>query len=231
MIVFAGIFSIPYVCWTRRGLLSSSTDKAGRLESLMTARAIDIAGLYIAEQSRLNRLVKRLVRNRTTAEDLVRLAFLKLMDQAEQGDLANVPAYLAVTARNLAFNHMRNTALRAEIDLADADPHALADARPSPEMIVLYRSELRRVLEAVATLPPRRREAFILHKFEGLTDDEIALQHGYLPDRVCTCRSRPTSRTTITQKINLRGDSYPRLFKCHDQSARACRAFRSQICG
>jgi RNA polymerase sigma-70 factor (ECF subfamily) len=163
-----------------------STDKPDRLESLMNARTIDIAGLYIAEQSRLKRLVKRLVRNRTTAEDLVQQAFLKLMVQADHGDLANVPAYLAVTVRNLALNHMRNTALRAEVELADGELYALPDTRPSPEMTVLYRSELRRVLQAVATLPPRRREAFILHKFEGLTYDEIAVRQGVSRNTVIT---------------------------------------------
>jgi RNA polymerase sigma-70 factor (ECF subfamily) len=152
----------------------------------MSARAIDIAVLYAAERGRLKRLVKRLVQNRTTAEDLVQQAFVKLMDNAERGDVADIPAYLAVTARNLALNHIRNTSLRGEVALPDADFNAVADARPSPEMTVIYRSELRRVLQAVATLPPRRRQAFVLHKFEGLTYDEIAARQGVSRNTVIT---------------------------------------------
>lgn len=152
----------------------------------MSARAIDIAVLYAAERGRLKRLVKRLVQNRTTAEDLVQQAFVKLMDNADRGDVADVPAYLAVTARNLALNHMRNASRRAEVVLPDADLNAVADTRPSPEATAIYRCELRRVLEAVATLPPRRRQAFVLHKFEGLSYDEIAARQGIARTTVIT---------------------------------------------
>ncbi len=152
----------------------------------MSARAINIADLYAAEQGRLQRLVKRLVRNKTTADDLVQQAFVKLMDNAEHGNVADIPAYLATTARNLALNHIRNTSLRAEVELPEADFLAIADTRPSPEMAAIYRCELRRVIQAVATLPPRRREAFILHKFEDLTYDEIAVRQGVSRNTVIT---------------------------------------------
>lgn len=144
----------------------------------MTARASDIAGLYAAEQGRLKRLVKRVVRSRTTAEDLVQQAFVKLIDNVDRGNVADIPGYLAATARNLALNHIRDVARRSEVELSEADFHAIADARPSPEMAAIYRCELRRVLEAVAALSPRKREAFVLHKFDGLTYDEVATRQG-----------------------------------------------------
>jgi RNA polymerase sigma-70 factor (ECF subfamily) len=169
------------------GALQPQTVPYDRVElDLMSARAIDIAGLYAAEQGRLTRYVKRFVRSRTAAEDLVQQAFVKLIDNAECGNLANVPAYLATIARNLALNHVRNTSLRGEVELSEAEFHAVADTRPSPEITAIYRSELRRVLEAVAALPPRRREAFVLHKFEELTYDEIAARQGVSRNTVIT---------------------------------------------
>lgn len=160
----------------------------------MSARTIDIAGLYAAEQGRLKQLVKRVVRSRTTAEDLVHQAFLKLIDKADHGNVADVPAYLATTVRHLALNHVRNIARRSEVELPDSEFHAIADTRPSPEMATIYRCELRRVLQAVAALPPRRREAFILHKFDGLTYDEIAVRQA-----VSRC-------TVITQIVSALAD-------------------------
>jgi RNA polymerase sigma-70 factor (ECF subfamily) len=153
---------------------------------MMSARAIDIAGLYAAEHGRLRKLVGRFVGSKATAEDLVQQAFIKLLDNAERDDLANFPAYLTVMARNLALNHLRDTSRRSEVELPDADFDAIADARPSPEMVAIYRCELHRVLQAVATLPPRRREAFILSKFEGLTYDEIAAHQGVSRNTVIT---------------------------------------------
>lgn len=144
----------------------------------MSVQTIDLASLYASEHGRLKRLVKRLVGSKATAEDLVHQAFVKLIGSAECGDLANCPAYLTCTARNLALNHLRDRSRRSEVDLPEADFKAIADSRPSPEMTAIFRCELRRVLRAVATLPPRRREAFVLNKFEGLSYDQIAAHQG-----------------------------------------------------
>jgi len=152
----------------------------------MSVQTIDWAGLYASEHGRLKKLVRRLVGNKATAEDLVHQAFLKLIATAECGDLANCPAYLTCTARNLALNHLRNTSRRAEIDLPEAEFNAIADSRPSPEMTAILRCELRRVLQAVAGLPPRRREAFVLNKFEGLSYDQIAARQGVSRNTVIT---------------------------------------------
>jgi RNA polymerase sigma factor (sigma-70 family) len=144
----------------------------------MSVKAIDIAGLYTSEQGRLKRLVRRLVGNRATAEDLVQQAFVKLIASVECGELENCPAYLTCTARNLALNHVRDQGRRNEIALSDGKLQALPDSSPSPEAAAIYRCELRRVLKAVAALPPRRREAFVLNKFEGMSYDEIAARQG-----------------------------------------------------
>jgi RNA polymerase sigma-70 factor (ECF subfamily) len=45
-------------------------------------------------------------------------------------------------------------------------------------MAALYRSELRRLLEAIAQLPARRRQAFVLNRISGLSYDEIAAHMG-----------------------------------------------------
>jgi len=140
----------------------------------MDADTFDIAGLYRAEHQRLRLLVSRLVGNRTTAEDLIHLTFVKLLLAIEGGSIRNYPGYLTVTARNLAFNHLRDLKRHGEVAVSDAEFQAIPDQQPSAEMTALYRCELRRVLQAVASLPPKRREVFVLNKFEGMTYDEIA---------------------------------------------------------
>ena len=144
----------------------------------MNAKTIDIAGLYTSEQGRLRRLVRRLVGSRTTTEDLVHQTFVKLLAAVDSGNIDNCPAYLRATARNLALNHLRDLKRHNEVGVSDAELHAIPDLQPSPEMTVVYRCELRRVLQAVASLPPKRREAFVLNKFEGMSYDEIAVRLG-----------------------------------------------------
>ncbi|MBN9081458.1 MAG: RNA polymerase subunit sigma-70 [Rhizobiales bacterium 62-17] len=144
----------------------------------MSVRAIDIAYLYASERGRLRQLVRRFVDNRATADDLVQQAFEKLLRVADARSIDNCPAYLTCTVRNLALNHLRDQARHAEVVVADIELHGMADASPSPETTAIYRCELRRVLAAVAALPPRRREAFVLNKFEGMSYDEIAARLG-----------------------------------------------------
>ncbi|WP_182086233.1 sigma-70 family RNA polymerase sigma factor [Aureimonas sp. ME7] len=141
----------------------------------MTDSAIDWGQLYRSEEGRLRGLVQRLVGNRATAEDLVHQAFLHLLRQADPA-CRSAPAYLTTTVRNLALNHLRDARRRGETSLTDLDLDALTDGKPSPEASAIYRCELRRLLGAVAELPERRRQAFLLSRMEELTYDEIALR-------------------------------------------------------
>ncbi len=45
----------------------------------MSAKTFDIADLYVSEQRRLRQLIRRLVGNRATTEDLVQQTFTKLL--------------------------------------------------------------------------------------------------------------------------------------------------------
>jgi RNA polymerase sigma-70 factor (ECF subfamily) len=123
-------------------------------------------------------LINRLVGNVSAADDIVHQAFVKLIAIDEDKALDNSPAYLTRAARNLALNHIRDLRRRSEVGLPDTTLHALPDASPTPEAAAIARCELRLVLRAVAALPPRRREAFVLSRFEGLSYDEIAARQG-----------------------------------------------------
>ena len=140
----------------------------------MAARLGDIERLYEAEHGRLRSLVRRIVGNSTTAEDVVQQAFVNMIAKLHGHDIAPNSAYARAAARNLAFNHLRDQKRRSAVEVAGSDVEHVADLQPTPETIALYRSELRRLLEAIASLPARRREAFVLNRIEGLSYDEIA---------------------------------------------------------
>ena len=144
----------------------------------MTIEATGIAGLYNAERHRLVRLVQRIVGNRGTADELVHDAFSNLLKTTRRGHIDQPEAYLTRAARNLALNHLRHLRHGVELSIDQEVYQTIADSRPSPEMEVLYRQQLHRLLSALATLPQRRREVFILHRFQGLCYGEIAAQLG-----------------------------------------------------
>lgn len=142
----------------------------------MTTGALDITELYESEHGRLRAFARRIVGNTAIAEDLVQQAFANLLGKVET--VAPNKAYVVQAVRNLALNHLRDSRRRGGIEISDADIESIADLRPTPETIALFRSELRRLLEAVAALPPRRREAFVLNRIEGLSYDEVAARMG-----------------------------------------------------
>lgn len=144
----------------------------------MAARLLDIEKLYEAEQGRLRSLVRRIVGNPATAEEVVQQAFANMIAKLHRHDLPPSPAYARMAARNLALNHLRDMKRRSAVEIAGSEVEQVADSQPTPEVIALYRSELRRLLEAIASLPPRRREAFVLNRIEDLSYDEIAARMG-----------------------------------------------------
>ncbi len=142
----------------------------------MTSRGLHMADLYRAEHGRLRSFVRRIVGNHAVADDLVQQAFTNLLARAEP--TAENSAYVGKTVRNLALNYLRNERRRAEVEISGVDAALVADPMPSPEMTVLFRSELRKLLEAILQLPERRRETFMLSRIEGLSHDEVANRMG-----------------------------------------------------
>lgn len=131
--------------------------------------------LYASERGRLQRLVLRMTGQRATAEDILHDAFLRLLNMPE-GHVVTHDAWLARVARNLALNHLRREGQGVvsgprEVEAVEAD-------RPSVEAELISRESLRLVLRAILALPPRRREIFVLHRFQGLSYDDIAARLG-----------------------------------------------------
>lgn len=137
----------------------------------------DISALYQAEMRRLRNIVRRLVGSQSAAEDVVQQAFMNLLRMDGNRAQVNV-GYITQAARNLALNHLRDARRRADVELTGLALEHIADPRPTPEMIVMHRRELRRLLQAIAALPERRRQAFVLKRIEGLSYDEIAERMG-----------------------------------------------------
>ncbi|HET8728198.1 MAG TPA: RNA polymerase sigma factor, partial [Alphaproteobacteria bacterium] len=92
--------------------------------------------------------------------------------------------YLFRTARNLVTDHYRAARRAYSAATPDSEWQALPDPQPSAEAVILSREMLDVVRQAIADLPPRGREVFLLHKFEGLSYAEIAARLGIAKNTV-----------------------------------------------
>lgn len=139
-----------------------------------------IAALYRRHFGELVRFLSKRLACRELAVDMVQELFVRLL--AKDGSVAaleNDRAYLFASARNLAAESRRSPKWRESADDAMQVESACEehDAH-SPESELRGKQAAEALLQAVAKLPPRCREAFILHKFDGLSYSEVAERMG-----------------------------------------------------
>lgn len=137
--------------------------------------------LVLRYQHRVVKLVARLLRDPTEAEDVAQDAFVKAYRAlgSFRGDSAFY-TWLYRIAINTAKNHLVSRARRprgVDIDAEDAEHFASASALrdlAGPENILMT-EQLRAVIErAIAALPEDLRTALSLREFDGLSYEEIA---------------------------------------------------------
>lgn len=121
----------------------------------------------------LLRYALQLTHDEAAAYDVVQDAFIKLWNVRETLDPhRSMKALLYRIVRNLSLNYQRmrrhEEAKRAAMPVPDPT------RMPSPEETLDAEALGARLREWIGELPPRRREAFQLSRFEGLSHEEIA---------------------------------------------------------
>ena len=104
-------------------------------------------------------------------EDLVQTVFLNMHQRALAEPLESVERYLFRVAAHVLARRHRDGQMRLGQRL-DEPIEPIEDL--SPERIVIGRQALGRLKVALAALPPKTREAFILHRYEEMTYAAIA---------------------------------------------------------
>jgi RNA polymerase sigma factor (sigma-70 family) len=137
----------------------------------------ELQHLFSEVRGELLRHLRRRTRNQDLADDLTQDVFLKLTTvQAVIPDRRHGRAYLFRMASNLAIDHGRVEARRAEIL---SGSHVLFEnVEESPESLAEARDQLRRIEEALTELPEKCRKVLILSQIEGMRHKEIAHQLG-----------------------------------------------------
>ena len=131
----------------------------------------------------LNRYALRLVGDRDAANDMAQEAFVRLWEGRAALRSASIGSYLYRVVHNLSVDELRKRAVRGRwLVRLEATVFARSAAGPAEE---LDRRELGTAIDgALNTLPPRRREVFILAYVHSLSYHEIAEIVGISPATV-----------------------------------------------
>ncbi|HEV8264719.1 MAG TPA: RNA polymerase sigma-70 factor [Gemmatimonadales bacterium] len=121
--------------------------------------------------------VLRFVGSAEAAEDLVHDLFLRLWDsRALRGSVCLTKPYLYVAARNRALKYLRHRRVAAAwVERASREETPTAS---SPEDLYLRRELADVIAGAIADLPARCREIFVLRRHHHLSYREIAARAG-----------------------------------------------------
>lgn len=126
----------------------------------------------------------RKVGDRDVAADLVQESYARVYAASSRQQVSEPRALLYTTARNLLTDHHRRVSVRADVEVAstgDRDWPPQAEAGPvsmEPEALLSGRQRLAAIEQALAELPARPREAFVLYKLDGLSRAEVAERMG-----------------------------------------------------
>lgn len=134
--------------------------------------AEQVATLYARVGGKAYQLALVLTGERTSAEDVVQEAFLRLVGRIEElEEPGALDAYLLRAVRNLALNHQRKLEAGARAVEARAEGPLL---EPAPGAIGAEPDERTALERALRELPPEQREVVHLRVWEGLSFREVA---------------------------------------------------------
>ena len=138
--------------------------------------AAALCHLFQTQYQHLLRFCRVRIRSEADAEDIVQSAFLAARRAYPDKKADELRPLLFTLVRNMAISHLklhwnkhRHGGDISEVVRAHVCPHC-----PTPENQLIAAESLVIVEEVLAGMSPRRREALRLHRYEGLSYEEIA---------------------------------------------------------
>jgi len=122
----------------------------------------------------LLRLIWGYVKSEAIAEEIIQDVFFDIWKKRERLDIKeSISAYLFRAARNMSIDYVRHS--KVEQSWADEKKSLYSiNAHPSIDEKLNTKLILVEVQKAIQELPERRREIFILSRYDGLSYREIA---------------------------------------------------------
>ncbi|WP_207433903.1 RNA polymerase sigma factor [Sabulibacter ruber] len=143
------------------------------IEALSNGDVAAFERLYRKLEPKLFSFAAKLVKSREDAEEIVQEVFLKLWEKRTSLDpKQNLDGYLFTIAKNLVYNKARHRVYEFAFSQYLAE-HATV-AEDSTQLALEHQELLQLFEEVCASMPPVRRQVFVMSRTEGLSNTEIA---------------------------------------------------------
>jgi RNA polymerase sigma factor (sigma-70 family) len=111
-------------------------------------------------------------------DDLVQEVFLRLQAHDAKAPITHLDRYLFTVAASVLTDQSRRRAVRHDAAHESFEERHHPVEERSPERVLLDREDLDVVMQAIAALPARTRDVFVLHRFEEMSGSRIAAALG-----------------------------------------------------
>lgn len=137
-------------------------------------RAIWLARHVLPHESALRAWLQNRRLEGLEVDDIIQETYARLIALKTVDGVRNPKTYAFQAAYSVMMTHVRRSKVVAFQTVADIDHLGASADEPSPENAVADRDELQHLGEAVAALPGRVRDVFIMRRIEGLPQKDVA---------------------------------------------------------
>jgi RNA polymerase sigma-70 factor (ECF subfamily) len=148
----------------------------------------------------------RMIQNHAVAEELAQETFLRAYrSRAAYQPTAKFKTWLYSIATRLALNWLRDNRTRRHYEPLEGTrdrgaPREFADPRPLAESALMREDVVRAVRQALNELPDRQRSVILMHKYQDMSYDEIAIALGCTLQAVKSLLFR--AHSTLREKLS-----------------------------
>ena len=111
-------------------------------------------------------------------DDVVQETYTRLMTAESVQHIRNTKTYAFQMAASVVIDHIRKMKVISIVSVANLDLLDVTSDESSPERVAIDRDELNRLGAAIAALPDRVRQVFMLRRVQGLSQREVAQEMG-----------------------------------------------------
>lgn len=148
------------------------------MNAVSDTRALWLARNICPHEPALRRWLGGRIRNAHQVDDIVQETYAKLAMLSSVEHITNPRAYFFRAALSATATELRRPPVVSLDSLSDVERLSIEAPDERIDIQVERRQELRLVAEAIAQLPDKCREVFILRKVQGLSQREIAEHMG-----------------------------------------------------